>query len=780
MAKGLFSACNFSGYKDNRNPNNNDYHSARYQGTAMASTSVSDRRFSLTLLAMLIASATAPACAAAASTTPTAAETVAAAKGANATDAADKTMTVVATPDENFKPGGDQLVPAYLDGQVANGGRLGMLGEQDAHNVPFNVIGYTSKMIQDQQAQTLKEVVANDASVQNVQGYGNFAETYRIRGFDLDGDDMMFGGLPGVMPRQVVSTQMVDRVEVFKGSNALINGSAISGVGGMINLEPKHAEDVPLTRLGVDYTSSSQIGTSLDVGRRFGDDNQWGVRANVLHREGETAIDNEKRRTTLASLGLDYRGDRLRASLDAGYQKQEFHGGRIGVNVSGVDFIPEVPRATSNYSQNWVYSNLESEFGMARAEYDLDTNWTAYGAVGGQHSHEMGAYGTPKLTGEDGSATIGRMDTNKYVDAFSGMGGLRGKFSTGPVSHSVNIGYAAQTKREKTAYGMALTSQATNIYQTSAVAAPTNTYFGGDLDDPRPTSRIRTQGVLLAETLGFLDDKVLLTVGARHQKVVVRNYAYGTAIEDTDARFTKSRWTPGYGLVVKPWDAVSLYANHIEALQPGDTAPSNTKNAGQVTGISLSKQNEVGIKLDSGRVGGSLALFEIKKPTGITNQQTEVFGLYGEQRNRGVELNIFGEPIYGVRLNGSATWLDPKMSKTENGTYDGKNAVGVANFYTVLGAEYDIKPVEGLTALARVTHSGSQYVDEANTKKLGSYTTLDLGLRYRMKVQQNDMTWRLGVENVTNKKYWSGVESSGTYIYQGNPRQLKLSVAYDF
>lgn len=734
----------------------------------MASSSTQNR-FRLSLLAALISTATAPALAATTDST---------ASKKSATP--EETLTVVAKPDDNFKAGGDQLVPAYLDGQIANGGRVGMLGEQDAKNVPFNVIGYTNKMIQDQQATTLKDVVANDASVQNVQGYGNFAETYRIRGFDLDGDDMTFGGLAGVMPRQVVSTQMIDRVEVFKGSNALINGSASSGVGGMINLEPKHAEDTPLTRIGVDYTSSSQIGTTLDAGRRFGDDNQWGVRVNVLHREGETAIDNEKRRATVASVGLDYRGDKLRTSLDMGYQKQEYHGGRLGVNVSGVDFIPEVPRATSNYGQDWVYSNLESEFGMARAEYDIAPDWTLYGAMGGQHSHETGAYASPSLKDEDGTATIGRMDTNKIVDAFSGMAGVRGKFDTGFVSHSVNVGYSALTKREKTSYGMALTPQATNIYDTSPVAAPTNTYFGGDLDDPRPTSRVRTEGLLLSDTLGFVDDKILLTVGARHQKVVVRNYAYGTAEEDTDARFTKSRWTPGYGLVVKPWETVSFYANHIEALQPGDTASSGAVNVGQVTGISLSKQNEVGMKVDYGNIGGTLALFEIKKPTGIINPQTNVFGLYGEQRNRGVELNIFGEPIYGVRLNGSATWLDPKMSKTEDGTWDGKNAIGVANFYTVLSAEYDIKPIEGLTALARVTHSGSQYADEANTKKLDSYTTLDLGMRYRMKVQQNDLTWRLGVENVTNEKYWSGVESYGTYIYQGDPRELKLSLSYDF
>lgn len=725
-------------------------------------------RFRLKLLTAAIATAALP--------------TMAAEQNTAATDRDEQTLTVVATPDATFAPGGDSLVPAYLDGQMANGGRMGMLGEQDARNVPFNVVSYTSKLIQDQQAKTIKDVVANDASIQNVTGYGNFAETYRIRGFDLNGDDMTFGGLSGVMPRQVVSTQMIERVEVFKGANALMNGSAASGVGGMINLEPKRAEDEPLTRVGVDYTSKDQIGGSLDAGRRFGDNNQWGARVNLLNREGDTAVDNEKRRTTLAAIGLDYRGDRLRTSLDLGYQKQTFHGGRLGVNVSGVDFIPEVPKATSNYSQSWVFSDLESRFGMARAEYDLAPDWTLYGALGGQHSHEYGTYGTPKLTGDGGNAVIGRMDTNKYVDAFSGQFGIRGQLATGPVSHSLNIGYSAQTRREKTAYGMAKGADAavTDIYQPSAVSAPDMTIFGGDLNDPRPTSRIRSQGILLSDTLGMLNDNVLLTLGARHQKVVVRNYSYGTVAEKVKERFTQTRWTPAYGIVFKPWDAVSLYANHIESLGPGETAPTMAINSGTVSGISLAKQNEVGVKFDAGRVGGSLALFEIKKPKGLTDPQTQYFSLNGEQRNRGIELNVFGEPVLGVRLNGSATWLDPTMSKTQDGINDGKKAVGVAEFYTVLGAEYDIKPVDGLTATARLTHSGSQYANAANTKKLDAYTTLDLGARYRMKVQENDMVWRVGVDNVTNKRYWSGVESSGTYIYQGSPRQLKVSVSYDF
>jgi len=34
-------------------------------------------------------------------------------------------------------------------------------------------------------------------------------------------------------------------------------------VGGAINVEPKHAPSTPLTRVTMDYTSSSQIGTGI-------------------------------------------------------------------------------------------------------------------------------------------------------------------------------------------------------------------------------------------------------------------------------------------------------------------------------------------------------------------------------------------------------------------------------------------------------------------------------------------------------------------------------------
>jgi iron complex outermembrane receptor protein len=721
------------------------------------------------LLAVLISAATFPAFAA---------DGDAASAAQNAAKA--DTITVTATPDNTFRAGGDELVPAYLDGQVANGGRLGLLGEQEAGNVPFNIIGYTAKMIEDQQATTLTDVIRNDATVQAVRGYGNFGESYRIRGFLLDGDDVSYGGLYGVLPRQIVATNVAERVEIIKGSNAFLNGvpPGGTGVGGSINVEPKRAGSEPAASVSVDYGSDSQVGTSLDAGRRFGDSDQFGARVNVLHREGETAVDNEKSRTTLATVGLDYKGERLRSSLDAGWQKSSVHDGRIGVGVGAITEMPEVPDGSANYSQKWVYSDMTTRFAALRGEYDVLDNWTFYGGLGGNNTDERGEYSVPKLLDNDGNASLSRLGTRYVADSFSGMTGIRGRFDTGAIGHSVNLGYSGVYRKTRAAYTMSGSANTINIYDPSTIDFPPTLYSGGNMDDPNVRSRTRTSGVSVSDTLSALDERVLLTLGARRQDVTVRNYDY-QGMETPATRFDAFKVTPVYGLVVKPWEHISFYANHIEALQPGPTASSKAINGGQVVGIVQSKQNEVGVKMDYGRVGGTLALFEIKKPVG-TIDDSNVYGLYGEQRSRGMELNVFGEPVYGVRLLGSALWMDPELSKTAGGTNDGNDAVGVPRYAVTMGGEWDLPWVQNLTATGTVTHTGSQYANASNTVKLDGWTRLDLGVRYSTKVNDQTLTWRANVENVTDEKYWASVDDSGTYMTQGDPRTLKLSMTVDF
>ncbi|MGE4799190.1 TonB-dependent receptor [Yersinia hibernica] len=713
-----------------------------------------------------------------AATAPNAAVDSAKADEAKKTD----TITVVGTQD-TFRAGGNDLIPTYLDGQVANGGRIGFLGQQDARNVPFNVIGYTSKLVEDKQARTLADVVRNDASVQNVRGYGNASQNFRIRGFNLDGDDISFGGLFGVLPRQVIDTSMVERVEVFKGPNVFVNGISPSGsgVGGMINLEPKRAGDTPLTRVSLDYTSAAKVGGALDVGRRFGDNDQFGVRVNALHREGETAIHDQKERTTAFSTGLDYRGERARTSLDVGYQKQTVHGMRTDVGIGSATIIPEPPAATLNYGQQWVYTDMATTYGMLRSEYDLSQNWTVYGTIGASHNDETGQYGSPILTSaNNGDAKIDRLYVPYVSDSIAGLGGVRGHFETGPVTHKMNIGYAANYRTAKSAFNMSERVD-TNIYNPGVIPFPPTSTLPGytsPSQDPQLNSQVRASSISVSDTLSAMDDKVQLMLGLRRQEVVIRNFDSG--VPDSKNVQDAMKVTPVYGVLVKPWENVSLYANHIEALSPGKVAPWYTANAGNVTGIIHAKQNEVGVKFDNKRYGGTLALFEITRPAGAIDAKTNIYSLSGEQRNRGVELNVFGEPVFGTRLLGSAVWLDPILTEAQNSQNNGNYAVGVARYQLVFGGEYDIKAVEGLTATGTVTRSGSQYANQENTLKLKPWTRLDLGMRYTMPLKETNLIWRANLENVTNERYWESVEDTGTYMYQGNPRELKLSVSMDF
>jgi iron complex outermembrane receptor protein len=130
-----------------------------------------------------------------------------------------------------------------------------------------------------------------------------------------------------------------------------------------------------------------------------------------------------------------------------------------------------------------------------------------------------------------------------------------------------------------------------------------------------------------------------------------------------------------------------------------------------------------------------------------------------------------------VRLLSGVTFLNAKMTSTGDAN-EGNKAVGVPDYTVVLGAEWDLPWVQGLTLQSRLTRNGSQYLDSANNQKVDAWTTLDLGMRYAMKVDRHDVVWRLGVDNVTNKAYWSS--ANGGYLVQGAPRTMKLSVAVDF
>lgn len=682
-------------------------------------------------------------------------------------------VTVEATANRNTDIG--NLPQPYAGNQVARGARLGALGNRDIMDAPFSATSFTSEMIRNQQAETIAEVLANDPAVRTTYGFGNFSEQFVIRGFPLTGEDISIDGLYGLTPRQIVATEMYERVEVLHGASAFLNGigPGNSGIGGSVNLVPKRAGDTPLTRLTTSYAQDSRFGGHADVGRRFGPDNAFGVRANIAGRDGETSVDDEQRSTLLGSLALDYRGERARATLDLSYQRQRVEQGRPVVFVTG-PIVPQPPSATHNYAQNWSFSELRDSSAQFRGEYDFTQDIMGYVAFGGRDMREDGDYASPTVNG-NGVGTVGRLTVPREDTAVSGQTGARVKAETGPVKHSFDVGVSALRTVNHNSFEFT-GSQATNIYSGQSVARPATLFASGDFDDLPKVAQTDLHSLFISDIASILGDRVLLTLGVRRQYINVGGFDRATGAK-TD-KFTDTATSPVVGLVVKPIEQLSLFANRIEGLAQGPTAPATAVNSGQVFAPFKSVQYEVGGKLDLGKFGASLALFQVKQPSGFTDPNTLVFDVSGEQRNRGIEFLLFGEPLTGVRLLGGVTLTEAILESTAGGQFDGNDAVGVPRYQANLGAEWDPWFLPKVTLSARVLHTAPQYLNQANTQEIPSWSRLDIGGRYTTEIDNRMIVFRANVENVTNQAYWAS--ANGGYLVQGVPLTAKLSVSVDF
>ena len=168
----------------------------------------------------------------------------------------------------------NSLPPLYSGGQVAVGGRLGMLGNANMMDAPFSVSTYTASLIKDQQATTVGDLLERDSSVRSTGQTGGIVDSFFIRGFPVgEGNlgELAFDGVYGVASNYRVFTEYAERIEVVKGPGALLYGmSPNSAVGGVINVVPKRSLEEDLTRYTASYAQDAHVGNRIDISRRFG------------------------------------------------------------------------------------------------------------------------------------------------------------------------------------------------------------------------------------------------------------------------------------------------------------------------------------------------------------------------------------------------------------------------------------------------------------------------------------------------------------------------------
>lgn len=662
------------------------------------------------------------------------------------------------------------LPPALPGGQAASGARVGMLGNQDVLLTPFSISGYTAQAVADQQATSVLTVLRNDASVRSVFPSGAMGEHFLVRGFHTQSHELAWNGVFGLVPHNRTPTEFLERVEILKGPGALLYGMSLGGaVGGVVNLVPKRAGTEPLTRLTGTYASDSRLGAHVDLGRRFGEQQQFGIRINGVKSHGDTQVDGQTENRALGALALDYAGERVRATLDLYGMEDRLRGGSSLQTSFAAGQLPTPPDPKLNQLRG-AYSNSRSKAAIAALEIDLNPDWQVFVQGGVKRQDGSGylnnANGREAQTSGDFIARS--FNINNYFHAKSAEAGLRGRLQTGPITHAVVL--SANLVKQESGAVANVKEWASNLYR------PANPVMA---DQPRvyKTSQNTLSSVALADTLSFADDSLLLTLGVRQQRVETKGYnPSGKTINHYDQRAL----TPAAGVVLKPWDApLSVYANYIEGLSEGGSVTDPTaSNFGHVFRPYKSKQTEAGLKWEIGGMLSTLSYFQISRPSLIKSPATDTYGYDGRQRNRGIEWSLAGEPMQGLRVLSSLTHMDATTTKTLGGQYDGKQALGVPRWSANLGLEWDVPALPGLTLTGNLAYVGSQYLDNANHHKIPHWTRTDLGLRYATRLYGRPTVWRAGVTNAFDKRYWETVYYGSSGVAMA--RAFRLSMQMDF
>jgi len=677
------------------------------------------------------------------------------------------------------------LSTPYAGNEVAQGGRIGILSVRDDMDTPFSVSNYTQELAQNRAAASVGDILQYDPSVRIARGFGNFQQVYMVRGLPIFSDDMTYNGLYGILPRQYLAAEAIERAEVLRGPNAFLNGAppTISGLGGAIDVIPKRAPKEDLAVITVGGQTDSQHYAAADLATRS-KDGSFGVRFNAVDSAGGTAVrgknalDTESSYLNMAILGVDYRGATLRISADVGYQNHRMDAALPSITIANNLPVPRVPDADQNIAQPGTYSNERDFFSTVRAEYDFDryiTGWVAAGTRNGRELSSLSAFLTVNDAAGDFSAN--RFDVSHEDLVTTGEVGIRAKFQTAGIRHALTFSANAYRDNSRNAYVM-YDPFSDNIYAPSVVTAPTAILFAaGKLNAPLVTSIRKSASAAFADELALLDQTLLLTVGVRRQNVQSDDYDYDTGAGLS--QYSASRATPVGAVLYKLSPHYSVYANYIEGLAIGDIAP-NTNSSGIVPngGTSLkpyqTRQIETGLKYNGSSMGATVSVFEIRKPLTGFNAQNE-FTVVDYESHKGVELSLYGELNPSLKILGGISFLNTDAV--------GKNAIGTPHIQGNQGLEWKVPHCAGLFVNAEIMYTGTQYANAENTQKVPSWTRLDLGARYETTAWHSQpLTIRAGIDNVANQNYWSsagGYPGAG-YLTIGTPRTVKLSASFNF
>jgi len=685
------------------------------------------------------------------------------------------------------------------DGDLRDRVNLGVLGKANAFTAPITVVNYDEQALNNTEARTLVDAVAKkDASVWQFGGESNTLTGLYFRGYQLDSRQFSVNGLAGMYGTQGTASVHVGSAQLIKGASTTVNGMDPEGaVSGSVNIETKKAADEGNRKIGLGWFSNNRAQGTFDLGQRFGENKEFGVRANGKLRHGDTPRHGYSEDNKEFALNADYRGETLRVAFDSIYAKRKTNGGRARMqdiqNANGRLFA--APEGKVNLAPSWQAQNTRGQTNMLTFEWDAFENAQITGGIGYNNARYYGNFASPTVTSSGLTYNSGRARlTDQRFKTLSMNLTARGEFETGPVSHNWSAAFD-RIDRKRTTYQGARQTKSSVIDPSLDIPtqlAKLDSNLGSAWSaTPSLDTVIKVNSLAVSDTLGFADNKYRLTLGGRFQAVEQKNKLNG---RKADA----SRFSPMLMAAWVPQPDLVVYGNYMEDLEPSDI---RTDDDGHVTMADprVSRQFEVGVRKNWGDFVTTLNAFQIKRPgywRGNTTSGTDFAmrknaGLaysgseQGMERSRGIEFNTYANLLNKtLRPSFGLMYLQSTVKDYPNFADNLVNGVQVANPRVIAkaGVEWDTPFAKGLTLNGNVSYFGKSYQDTQKQYAFPSYTLVDVGARYKTKLGKNTLTVSSSVENLFNKNYWQVQRGQydRSFAVVGMPRTYWLKAELDF
>lgn len=686
------------------------------------------------------------------------------------------------------QPSADTTHAASGAGFKTNDIDVGPLGNKAWVDTPYSTTTVTKEMIENQQAQSVSELLKYSPSTQ-MQARGGM-DVGRPQSRGMQGSVVANSRLDGL---NIVSTtafpvEMLERLDVLNSLTGALYGPA--SPAGQFNFVAKRPTEETLRKVTLGYQSRSAFTGHVDLGGHIDDDNRFGYRVNVLNQEGEGNLDDSTLRRKLLSVALDWNiqpGTQLQ--LDASHYEfiQKGYPGSFsyGPNIK----LPSAPDPKDkNLALSTAGNDLTTDTVSTRLIHYLNDDWSVTAGVGWQQADRAMRNVSSKIINNQGDISRSLKDSTAAgrFRVLSNTATLNGHVDTGSVGHDIALsttGYVWSLYSAK-GTGPSYSWDTTNMYHPSEMyeKGDGKIITGGD----RYKSSVNTQqSITFGDTVTFTPKWSAMFYLSQSW---IQSQNYNKSGHKT-GQIDENGLSPNAALMYKITPNVMAYVSYAESLEQGGTAPTNSdvKNAGQTLDPYRSKQYEMGLKADVSGMNLGAALFRLERPFAYVDPGDNVYKEQGNQVNNGLELTASGNVWQGLNIYSGVTLLDPKLKDTVSDTTSDKRVVGVPKVQANVLAEYSLPSMPEWVYSANVHYTGKRAANDTNTAWASSYTTWDLGTRYTTKISNVPTTFRVVVNNVFDKHYWASIFPSGTDGDNGSPsafigsgREVRASVTFDF